>query len=78
MNIVINIFLLKSQLFSLQVCVVAIHYMQIQINLLEVLADYISSFTPTGKCVPFDTFLCTVINNLSKSACLGKYLCTKL
>ena len=36
-----------------------------------------SSFTVTNKHVPFNTFLCIILNILSKSACLGKYLCTK-
>ena len=30
------------------------------------------SFTVTGKCVPFKTFLCIIFNILSISACLVK------
>ena len=36
------------------------------------------SFTRRGKCVPIKMLLCIIFNILSKSACLGKYLCTKL
>ena len=35
------------------------------------------SFMVKGKCIPFNTYLCIIFNILSKSACLGKNLCTK-
>ena len=35
------------------------------------------SFTVTGKCVSFNTFIYIIFNMSSKSACLGKYLCPK-
>ena len=36
------------------------------------------SFTLTGKCVPFRTFLCIIFNILSVSAYFGKHFCTNL
>ena len=36
------------------------------------------SFTVTGKCVPFRTFLCIIFNILSISAYFGKNFCTSL
>ena len=38
---------------------------------------HILSETVTGRCVPFNTFLHIILDILSMSACLGKYLCTK-
>ena len=36
------------------------------------------SFMVTGRCVPFNTFLCMIFKILSISICFGKYFCTKL
>ena len=36
------------------------------------------SFTATGRCVHFRTFLCTIFKILSKSACFGNKICTRL
>ena len=36
------------------------------------------SFTVTSKCIPLRTFLCTIFNILSISACFSKNFCTSL
>ena len=36
------------------------------------------SFMVTGKCVPFNIFLCMIFKILSMSVCFGKYFCITL
>ena len=80
-NIVRNIFVLKFQFFLLQLLYdcnlfcAKYKYTSLKYGLFECLA--LISFPLAGKFVLLNTFLVIIFNISYKSACSGKYLCTK-
>ena len=70
-----NVLVLKSALYDDKLYCTKHKYTSLKYGLLKY--PTWTSFSVTGKCIPFNTFLCIIFNVLSKSSCLGKHLCTK-